>query len=527
MGVAPVGVAGQSCSATCAVHWPKDHPWPAWCALSWRLKKCTYGTCRALDSRETISVHGTVRNHKSSLLTDQRWWKSSNENEKKQNFRACWIGFLVERSLRGRRSTFRESEFIKLYLCVHKNTMYYFEGENFVYESTVVFMLTFYTPIDNILIVYVTSIIAGRRIKKNKKKERKSKQPFTLSQCFMSCCRRGLHRKRNSRHFSFVVVHVCNSNSISSPFFLIIMMSTPTGEWLCCTVYRERMSGIVERGEKMHDNVAGQYARSLRRTFRRIATSELSVGPTKQAFKSQQLKFIAYNLMSNGARHSINKLEESKWCANESSWRTVQFLQQNLQLSSFESTDIYILAAEKTEWKKKLNEERADRRKMQPTLGVCARMSKTLFRHRHRAPPSNNFLMPLIKILDFTPLNPLISFSLYIYPVLRVCIHLSTLIWKSYMTLEDFIAINRGRCMNYIGIYVPRVEGRWGTMCSKARIEMHSVVIGESYGVLSLFVSLETKSIVYDMIQDSMFVTWRCIATHANFNLEVHPKESI
>uniref|UniRef100_A0ABD2X744 Secreted protein n=1 Tax=Trichogramma kaykai TaxID=54128 RepID=A0ABD2X744_9HYME len=69
MGVAPVGVAGQSCSATCAVHWPKDHPWPAWCALSWRLKKCTYGTCRALDSRETISVHGAVRNHKSSLLT--------------------------------------------------------------------------------------------------------------------------------------------------------------------------------------------------------------------------------------------------------------------------------------------------------------------------------------------------------------------------------------------------------------------------------------------------------------------------
>uniref|UniRef100_A0ABD2X6H9 Uncharacterized protein n=1 Tax=Trichogramma kaykai TaxID=54128 RepID=A0ABD2X6H9_9HYME len=39
-----------------------------------------------------------------------------------------------------------------------------------------------------------------------------------------SCCRRGLHCKRNSRHFSFVVVHVCNSNSISSPFFLIIMM---------------------------------------------------------------------------------------------------------------------------------------------------------------------------------------------------------------------------------------------------------------------------------------------------------------
>uniref|UniRef100_A0ABD2X5R3 Uncharacterized protein n=1 Tax=Trichogramma kaykai TaxID=54128 RepID=A0ABD2X5R3_9HYME len=82
----------------------------------------------------------------------------------------------------------------------------------------------------------------------------------------------------------------------------------------------------------------------------------------------------------------------------------------------------------------------------------------------------------------------------------------------------------RGRkkimALPYIGIYVPRVAGRWGTMCSKARIEMHSVVIGESYGVLTLFVSLETESIVYDMIQDSMFVTWRCIASLANFNLE-------
>uniref|UniRef100_A0ABD2X5W9 Uncharacterized protein n=1 Tax=Trichogramma kaykai TaxID=54128 RepID=A0ABD2X5W9_9HYME len=78
----------------------------------------------------------------------------------------------------------------------------------------------------------------------------------------------------------------------------------------------------------------------------------------------------------------------------------------------------------KIEWKNKLNEERADRRKMQPTLGVCARMSKTLFRHRHRAPSSNNFPMPVIKSLDFTPLNPLISLDLYIYSVLRVCVHL-------------------------------------------------------------------------------------------------------